>query len=112
MAKVHNKSQEYRGFHIDAAFRIYKNNKQVFTAHWQTCHTVHQAKEMIDSSILANEELTNYQLMQADRYQNVLKQPQIMPDGQYDLEANSEEMLRFEQWNHEMAERQLQENEY
>ena len=112
MTNVHNNLDEYRGFLIDAAFRIFKNNKQVFTANWQTCHSKEQAKAMIDASISAKEELTNYQEMQADKYQNVLQQPEIMPDGHCDIEANSEEMLRFEQWNNEMAERQLMEYEY
>lgn len=45
---------EYKGFEITPTFQIFKNGKQVFTAHWQRCHTLEQAQVMIDASIMAD----------------------------------------------------------
>lgn len=45
---------EYKGFEITPTFQIFKNGKQVFTAHWQRCHTLEQAQIMIDASIMAD----------------------------------------------------------
>lgn len=42
----------YNGFDIDERdlFKIYKNGKLVFTARWQRCLTLEQAKQQIDLS--------------------------------------------------------------
>lgn len=50
-------------------------------------------------------ELTPYEQYQLEAYGNILDQPLINKDGE--CESGEEEMKRFEQWNHEMAEQQL-----
>lgn len=40
----------YKGYQIDAAFRIFQNGKQYFTAWYQLNNTLDHAKQMIDAS--------------------------------------------------------------
>lgn len=44
---------DYRGFQINDRFQIFHSGKQVFTAPWQDCATLDNAKSLIDSSIRA-----------------------------------------------------------
>ena len=95
---------DYKGFQIDRHFNIYKGGKQVFTASWQHCTTLEDAKEMIDSSVSKSKELTNFQQRQENKYGNIVD-PVITYDGR--VEGTEEEMERFAEWMNEMAERQL-----
>lgn len=40
----------YNGFEIDDTHRIFKDGKQVFTAYWQRCNNLEDAKKLIDAS--------------------------------------------------------------
>ncbi len=42
---------EYKGFQINKHFKIFKNSKPIFTAYWQHCRTLEEAKLTIDGSL-------------------------------------------------------------
>lgn len=44
----------YRSFQIDNRFNIFKDGKQVFTAHWQNCLTLKESMQLIDTSLAFN----------------------------------------------------------
>ena len=121
---------KYSNFEIeDLSFRIFKNGKHVFTAEWQKNTTQDQAKRMIDSSLL----FTNYENWQQEKYGDVAKLVDTLPDGtnvngteemkrleewvglqdgECELENGAEEAERFTDWNNEQAELQREEMEF
>jgi hypothetical protein len=107
MTKIQLNTETYRGFEIKGSF-IYKDGKEVFINTWRNDRDTDTAKRLIDASLIKDEEYTNYQLFQAEKYGNILEMPQVAPDGSCELENGSEEMQRFAEWNNEMAERQLE----
>lgn len=111
MAKVNNVIEQYRGFEIDHFFRIYKSGKHVFSAHWQICNSIEEAKNIINNSLLVAEQLNNYQERQLNKYGNILPEPIILPDGTCELENGQEDADRFSEWINEVAQQQLLEYE-
>lgn len=45
----------YKGFTIDSMYRIYKDGRHIFKAHWQRACSLDEAKLTIDMSLLAKE---------------------------------------------------------
>lgn len=43
----------YKGFDIDRRYNIFKGGKPIFTARWQKCFSLDEAKQLIDASVAA-----------------------------------------------------------
>lgn len=90
----------YKGYQISSVNMIFKNGVQVFTAPWQYCSTIYEAKAIIDSS---------FEFGERQRQTHTQQYREMAGTCGHDLNDDAE---RFERWNEQQSQLQLLENEY
>ncbi len=94
---------EYKGFHISANCRIFKNGVQVFTAPWQHPDDIQGCKDIIDKSTsekavklkqLSFDTMTAYERWQLEKYGSIIPDMGVTPDGELE-ESGFEELNRL-----------------
>ena len=84
----------YKGFKIDSKFRIFKDGKIVFTAYWQMCFSLNDAKNQIDASVIAKEIFDKYPAVPGLKMKNLLTEYRDFENGHEDREKEDIEYSR------------------